>query len=345
MTDQITENQNMSEAERAIAILGARGRLGRVVAESFAKAGWKVVAITRDGKPAPDEAAHPNIVYRAADALDAAAIARACADCGYVFNALNPPYTRWHDEALAMADNVIEALSGRDVVHLFAGNVYNFGTTIPAMVDEETTQHGDHPKAAIRIEMERRFEQAAGRGDLQTIILRAGDYFGGTGTGSWFDQVIAAKAAKGVFTYPGPLDTVHAWAYLPDLAQSAVRLAETAASLGAFEVFHFEGHSVTGHQLKQAMEQALARPLKATRLPWSVIRIGGLVVAMWREISQISYLWHRPHRLSGEKLSSVIGKEPHTPLEPAVRQALNDLGIDTKQRITAPARAMPSLTA
>lgn len=345
MPKETTYIENPVKAERTIAIVGARGRLGRVVAEAFAKSDWRVVAITRDGKPPTGPAVGSNLEYRAADALDAEALSRACTGCGFVFNALNPPYTQWHTDALPMARSVLKAVTDNDAVHLFPGNVYNFGSQLPAILSEDTPQAADHPKAAIRARIEQTFEDAARQGKARTFIIRAGDYFGGTGTGSWFDQVISAKATRGKFSYPGPLDATHAWAYLPDLAQAVVRMAESSDHLDDFKVFHFEGHSMTGAELKHAMERVLDRPLKQAGLPWFIIRMGGLVVPMWREISQIAYLWQRPHRLSGDKLAAAIGKVPHTPLETAVAAALGDLGIIAQPSAHAQVNAMPTLVA
>lgn len=335
---------NSTSDHKTIAVIGANGRLGRTIAAAFAAAGWQVNAITRSGKPVADLAPGSDIRHRAADAFNADALTKASGGCAFIFNALNPPYTRWRTDALPMARNVIAAAGKNGAVHLFPGNVYNFGTTIAEHPREDSAMSGDHPKAAIRISMEDMFRQAAETDGVRTLIVRAGDFFGGTGTGSWFDLVIASKAAKGVFTYPGPLDRIHAWAYLPDLAQAFVRLAEKADNLGVFEKFHFEGHNVTGAQLQRAMEQSLGRSLKRASLPWPILRIGGMFVPMWRETAQMAYLWDRPHRLSGEKLEAIIGPLPHTPLEQAVSQALRDLDIESAAP-RARAYSMPTLAA
>ena len=83
----------------------------------------------------------------------------------------------------------------------------------------------------MRVEIEQRIHEACDRG-MRAIMLRAGDFFGG-GSGSWFDLVIAKDIERSRLTYPGPLDVVHAWAYLPDFAATLVRLAEQRASFGA----------------------------------------------------------------------------------------------------------------
>lgn len=330
----------MAADGRKIAVLGANGRLSRVAARAFAAAGFDVRAVTRTGSANSGDGFEmvAGDMMRADDAI---AVTR---DCDFIFNGINPIYTRWPAEVMPMARNVLEAAAANGAIHLFPGNVYNYGTAIPPVVSENTPQFGDHRKAAIRIEAERLFaEAAAGRG-VKTLILRAGDFFGGDGRGSWFDTVIARALDRGKVTYPGPANAVHAWAYLPDLAAAFVTLAQKADSLSKFETLHFPGHAVTGRDLHQAIERAMGRPLKEAGFPWPVIRVGGLFYPMWRDIAEMAYLWKRPHRLSGDKLARLIGPLSATPLDEALSKALEELNI----RATRPAfnaRALPTMAA
>ncbi|RPH58583.1 MAG: hypothetical protein EHM83_17190 [Burkholderiales bacterium] len=62
-------------------------------------------------------------------------------------------------------------------------------------------------------------------------------------------------------------------------------------------------------------------------MPWGLIRAGGLIVPMWRELAEMAYLWRVPHALSGNRLERAIGPMPVTPVETAVRDALVALGF------------------
>ncbi len=44
------------------------------------------------------------------------------------------------------------------------------------------------------------------------------------------------------FSIPDRGDIGHSWAYLPDLAETMVRLIECQSPMSAYEVFHFRGH-------------------------------------------------------------------------------------------------------
>jgi nucleoside-diphosphate-sugar epimerase len=306
----------------SIAVLGANGRLGRMAARAFIDAGWQVRAVTRSGAAGIDGATDA-----ACDALSRDQLVDATQGVGFVFNGLNPPYDKWSAMVMPLARNVMEAGRRNGFIHLFPGNVYNYGHAIPVRPTEDTPFDGDHRKAAIRIEAEQMFRDAAEKGEVRTAIIRAGDFFGGSGTGSWFDMVIASKVAKGTFTYPGPLDLVHAWAYLPDLAGAFVKLADAAGTLAPFSQFNFGGHNVTGAQMKAAAEKAMGRPLKLAGLPWPMIKLGGLVYPMWRELGEMDYLWKQAHALDRSRLEAAVGALPATPLEAAVASALLDLGV------------------
>ena len=50
-------------------------------------------------------------------------------------------------------------------------------------------------------------------------------------------------------------------------------------------------------------------------------------VPIFRELTEIAYLWNEPHRIDGQKLLAAIGPVPHTPFETAIAAALDDLGL------------------
>jgi nucleoside-diphosphate-sugar epimerase len=313
-----------------IAILGANGRLGRVVAKAFIDSGFDVRAITRSGKVPADLKGATAV---AGDALDREALIGATQGVDIIFNGLNPIYTDW-GKCLPMAENVMAACHANGALHLFPGTVYNYGSPMPAVITEDTPFHPTTEKGRIRVAMEDLFRREAEAGRVRTILLRAGDFFGGTGSGSWFDLVVAAKISKGIYTAPGPVDMVHEWAYLPDFAKAFVGLAGNLDKLGAYESLNFPGHPVTDLEIRAAAEKALGRALKMTSMPWWVLRAGSPFVAMWREIVSMSYLRFESHQLASTRLEGIIGAIPRTPLDQAVAEALEDIGIATAGRVS-----------
>jgi nucleoside-diphosphate-sugar epimerase len=307
----------------SIAILGANGRLGRAVAKAFLDGGYAVRAVTRSGKlPIGLDGATAFV----GDALDAASLIRATQGVDIILSALNPVYSDW-STVLPMARNVIEACRANGAVHFFPGTIYNYGSRLPPVIAEDTPQRPTTEKGRIRVELETLFRREAEAGNVRTVLLRAGDFFGGSGTGAWFDLVTASKVGKGVYTAAGPVNLGHEWAYLPDYAAAFVALADNLDRLTGYEALHFPGHAITELEMKAALEEVLQRKLRLVAMPWWVLRAGSPFVAMWRELVAMSYLRFEPHRLVSNRLESLIGTIPHTPLEKAVFGALRDLDM------------------
>jgi nucleoside-diphosphate-sugar epimerase len=308
-----------------ILVLGAAGRLGCAAAEAFRMAGWSVTSLVRPG--AAHRAPRGTKVVETIDRLDAIAAARGA---DVVLHALNPPFKTWRRMALAHAYSAIEVAETAGATLMFPGNLYNYGTGMPSVIDELTPMQPTTRKGDIRVEIEQRMQEAAERG-VRTIILRAGDFFG-SGRGAWFDLVIAKQLARNEVTYPGPLDVVHEWAYVPDLAAAMVQLAEKRERLGAFETFGFPGHAITGRTLIDTIAKASgrdSRDLRVRQMQWWMIKALSPFFALPRELSELDYLWKVPHRIAGDKLKAMIGEVPHTPLDTAVKRALRELAAAT----------------
>lgn len=303
-----------------VLILGAAGRIGQVLCAAFADAGWQVRAQARKAMPAA-LVNRPRVQAVRCDATDTNALIQAAQGASVVVNALNPLYTQWDRLVLPLADMALQVARASGALLMLPGNVYNYGRELPALLTSVTPERGDTPKARIRIEMEARLAAAALEG-VDSVVIRAGDFFGGPGAGTWLDMAMASKLGKGQFVYPGNPGIDHAWAYLPDLAQAFVRVAEKRAALHGHHRLNFKGHTLTGNEFKAATEALLGRSLRTGTLPWWLIRLAAPFMPMWRELLVMRYLWERPHALDDTALRALIGTVPHTPLPQALRVTL-----------------------
>ena len=314
----------MNPTHRTVLILGANGRLGLAAAQAFAAAGWAVLAQARrpltEGMP---------VSARRLDlaVTDTEALARAAAGAAVVVHAVNPVYTAWNTEALPLARAGMDLAQRLGATFMLPGNVYNFGVSMPPLLTENTPERPSNDKGEIRVAIEAEMAARAEQG-LRSVVLRAGDFYGG-GPGSWMDLVIVKSIAARKLVYPGPLDVPHAWAYLPDLARSFVLLAGRD-DLPPVTRLHFPGHTLTGRELLDAIEQAaveagMAPGLKRAGFPWTLLRLGAWAVPMWRELQKMSYLWRMPHALDGSALRQAIGPLPATPLPLALQATLRGL--------------------
>lgn len=314
-------------------ILGANGRFGAAATAAFARAGWQVLAQVRR-RPAQ---VLPGVTPLEVPLEDPVALAAAVVDlhgsAAVVVHAVNPAYTDWARDALRLSRSGIEVARRLGALFMLPGNVYNFGSGQPEVLREDTAQLADTRKGRIRVAMEADLVELGRRGDLHSLVIRAGDFYG-CGRGNWVDKVMLRDLPRGRLVYPGPLDRAHAWAYLPDLAQAFVAAAEAGGFTG-HNPLHFAGHTLTGTQWLQCVEQAAASmglaPARGWRhagLPWGLMRLGAWFQPMLRELVEMAYLWEVPHGLDGQALQQRLGTLPVTPPEEAMRRTLIDLGFE-----------------
>jgi hypothetical protein len=107
---------------------------------------------------------------------------------------------------------------------MLPGNVYNYGSGHARAAERRHVAAARHRKGRTARGHGRRDAAQRAAAGLDSVVIRAGDFFGG-GSGTWLDQAMVKDIGKGKLVYPGPLDRVHAWAYLPDLARAFVAVA------------------------------------------------------------------------------------------------------------------------
>lgn len=317
---------------QTVVILGAAGRIGDAAAKAFLAAGWRVKGVARNAKAAT---LRKGVEVIEADAYDRRSLIRAVDGADVILNALNPKYTEWETTVMPLAENVMAAAEASGALHLFPGNVYNFGYGVAMNTGEDAPQTPSTAKARIRMEAEDLFRQRAETRGVRTTILRGGDFYGGVKPESWMDLIILKKLKKDVFTWPGPSDLPHAFAYLPDFAEAFVAVAERRNMLSPFERFHFAGHTMTGVEMHKAAEEAVGRRLRFKTMGWTLPKLIGLAVPIMRELVIMSYLWRTPHSLDGTKLARLTGPLRSTKPAEALREAISDMGLDAPLRMAA----------
>ena len=325
----------MAQSRTAL-VLGATGGIGGAVARKLKARGWSVRAMHRNPQQQGD-----GLEWVRGDAMVAGDVARAAEGAALVVHAVNPPgYRDWEKLVLPMLDNTVAAARAAGAAILLPGTVYNFGPDALPLLSEASPQHPVTRKGAIRVAMERRLAEAADKG-TSALVVRAGDFFGPRAGNNWFSQglVKPGKPPRAI-TAPGAPGVGHQWAYLPDVAETMVRLVEAGEPQG-FATFHMEGHwDADGTAMIAAIRRAAGGDLPVRRLPWGLMRLAGPVVPQFRELVEMRYLWEQPVRMTNARLVAAIGAEPRTPLDVAVRDTLAGLGCLPRAAAATGARAL-----
>ena len=328
-----------ADTNRTALIIGATGSFGAHAMCALLRHGWTVRALARD----PESAARRTgekmpVEWMKGDAMNAADVVAAAEGASVIVHGANPPrYQKWRQLALPMLASSIAAAKAHGARIFLPGTVYNFAPDAGTAIGENAPQAPVTRKGKVRVEMEEMLRAAAADG-VRTLVLRAGDFFGPAAPNSGLLWLTGRKGARVTSVYrTGPVG--HAFAYLPDLAETLARLLDREPELADFEVFHFAGHWLAGDD---ALGEAVRRVTGDARIPirafpWAMVYAAAPFVPMMREMAEMRYLWTRPIGLDESKLRAFLGEVPSTPLDAALRESLDDLGID----LDPPARRSP----
>lgn len=315
----------MEQAKRIALVLGATGGIGGEVARRLVARGWHVRALQRN----PDALASRNTAFEwiRGDAMVREDVVGAAQGAELIVHAVNPPsYKNWAGQVLPMIDNTIAAARTCGARIVLPGTVYNFAPETFPVLRESTAQQPLTRKGKLRVELERRMQVASAHG-VRSLIVRAGDFFGPHTGNNWFaGALVRAGKPVGTLTYPGARGIGHQWAYLPDVAETMLRLIEQGDRLPNFAVYHMRGHwDADGTQMAASIGRAVGHPVKTRAFPWWLLPALAPFSEMLREMREMRYLWQHPVRMDNARLVQVLGTEPHTPWDEAVGTTLRSL--------------------
>lgn len=120
----------------------------------------------------------------------------------------------------------------------------------------------------------------------------------------------------------------HAWAYLPDLAEAIAELIDLGSpALSQVERVQFGGFwDADGRQMVAAIRRAADRPdLPLRAFPWWLMRLLAPLGGFPREVLEVKSFWRYPLSLDNSRLVALLGSEPRTPIDEAIRASLPPL--------------------
>ena len=311
---------------RTVLVLGATGGIGGETANALERHGWTIRALSRRGRPDGDTSGWD---WVKGDSMNRAAIVAAAEGVQAIVHAVNPPgYKNWSELVLPMLDNTVAAAQASGARILLPGTVYNYGPDAFPILKEDSPQNATTHKGKIRIELEKRLEDAAEEG-VKTLIVRFGDFFGPNPGSSWFSQgMVKPGGPLKSISYPGKKGVGHAWTYLPDGAETFAQLMNREGELETFARFHFGGHyDPDGMRMIKSIREVVGKPSLPVRpIPWFIFRIGGLFNETMRELYRVRPLWETTVKLDNSRLAAFLGDVPHTAWNTAVTETLVGLG-------------------
>jgi len=308
--------------QRTALVLGATGGVGGAIAKALLARGWTVRGLVRS--PSAELAQKmPGVDWRKGDAMIRSDVVSAAQGASAIVHAVNPEgYRNWETLVLPMIENTIAAarsVGGARIV--LPGTIYNFDPARTPVVDAATPQEPRSRKGRVRVALEQLLADAAP--EVPSLILRAGDFFGPGVRSSWFSQAMVRPGTPLRHIVNPARGSGHSWAYLPDLAETFAQLLEVEDRLLPVERVQFEGfYDADGKGMLAALQRAAGRTVPVRPFAWWALHLLSPFGGFPREASEIAPYWRHPLRLDNTRLVDLLGAEPRTPLDLAVKESL-----------------------
>jgi len=307
----------MSTPKELHVVFGA-GQVGPHLARRLATAGHRVRLVRRSDA----SVTIPGVEAVRVDARDPAAASEAARGATAVYHCVNVAYfaTTWQAELPRVLDGLIAA-AGRSKARLVVlDNLYALGKPGGRTLTEATPFDPCSKKGEIRAGLHRQLEAAVKRGDVRAVTGRASDFYGPGGVGTHFaDRFWPAALAGKTTRLVVPLETLHTYHFIPDVAAGMARLGLDPAAEGTYLLPCQPAESTAA--LVNQLAAALGRPIRATRLSPFLFKALGLFMPLVRELGEMAYQWEEPFEVDDARFRARYGAICAPPAE-AARQTV-----------------------
>lgn len=292
-------------------VLGA-GQIGARVTDLLLARGHRVRQVRLSSRGAP----HPQVERLAGDITDPAFAERVGRGAAVVYDCTNPPYHRWPELLLPLAEGSLRAArsSGARLVALDCLYLYGRPT---GLLREDAPVAPCSRKGELRARQSELRLAAHRRGDARVTIGRASDFFGEDLPYSLFNERLFARILSGKSAESlGDPDLPHSYTYAADIAAALVTLGARDEALG--EVWHLPtAPAVSTRELLTRLGAALGLAIAVKPLSPFSMRLAGLFSPFMREVREMLYQWEAPFVLDDTRFRRTFAGEP-TPLDVAI---------------------------
>jgi nucleoside-diphosphate-sugar epimerase len=304
----------------ALALFGATGVLGQALAPLLAPHRFRAVGRSH-GHLTSLFAAYPNAELAVWDPAKPDTAVAALQGVETMIYLVGVPYTDFRLHPPLFEQALTAAIQAGVKRCLLVGTVYPFGLAQTDSVQEDHPRSPHTFKGKMRKQQEDILLSADAAGRISGAILRLPDFYGPKVSKSYlaslFDAAVHNKTAQLI----GPLSIPHEYVYIPDAAQTLLRLAREDRAYG--RPWHLAGAGrITQAELIQLVESIVNRPIKKLVIGKRGLQLFGLLNPLLREVAEMHYLQTHPLFLNDKALTELLGPLIKTPYADGVRASV-----------------------
>jgi nucleoside-diphosphate-sugar epimerase len=312
-------------------VIGA-GVIGSRVAQLLAERGDRVTVVSRRGSSPAGSGPRdgvPGVTHVAADAADAAAMARLAEGAAVIYNCVNPPYHRWPADWPPIAASVLATAERTGAVLVTLSNLYGYGPAGRSLgvgaydeahpMTEATPLAATGAKGRIRARVWQDALAAHQAGRVRAAEVRASDFVGPGAQSALGERVLGRiRHGRGVSVL-GRADQPHTWSFTGDVAGMLVVAGSDPRAWG--RAWHAPSNEPRS-QREAVNDLALAAGAGSGRVrvgtvPSVLLRGIGLVSPLMRELRETEYQFRDAFVMDSSAAQAAFGLKP-TPWDEVV---------------------------
>ena len=312
------ENGNMKQT-----ILGAGGSIGIELAKALKGYTSDIRLVNRN----PQKVNSTDTLFPA-DLTVREDIFKAIEGSSITYVTIGFPYRTevWEQTWIPFIQNVIAACLEHNSKLVFFDNVYAIGGDNVNHITESSPISPTSKKGTIRAEVDTLILKNTDKNNLQAIIARAPDFFGGTSRQNSviinlvYDNLVKGKKAQWFCNSK----VVHSMGYVPDLAKGTALLGNTPQAFNQIWNLPTDTQKITGEEWINLFAAAMGTKNNYTVLPNWLVRTLGFFIPVMKELAEMNYQYDRDYYFDSTKFNDYFNFTP-TPNAVAVKQAIEQI--------------------
>jgi len=307
-------------------ILGAGGAIGVELAKSLKDYTADIRLVSRNPKRinTTDELFPANLTQKEE-------IFNAVKDSHTVYVTIGFPYATkiWSQTWVPFMQNVVNACLAFNTKLVFFDNVYAIGGDNVKHITESSPISPTSKKGEIRAAVDRLILDNIEKNNLQAIIARAPDFFGGTAMQNSliinlvYNNLLKGKKAQ----WFSNAKLIHTMGYVPDLAKGTAMLGNTSAAFNQIWNLPTDTQKIIGEEWIKLFAAEMGVKNNYTVLPHWLLKTLGLFLPVMKELAEMDYQYDRDYYFDSSKFNNFFGYQPTSNAD-AVKQALQQIKND-----------------
>lgn len=234
----------------------------------------------------------------------------------------------WQKLWPALISNVTEACLHYNSRLVFFDNVYAIGGDNVRHITETSPISPSSKKGEVRAEIDRCIINSIEKKNLNAIIARSPDFFGGIKKNSVLMNMVYDNLAKGKKAqWLCNAKTIHSCGYAPDLARGTAILGNANNAYGQIWNLPVDNQKISGEQWINLFSSEMKANNNYQVLPGWEIKLLGIFIPVLGEMHEMLYQYDRDYYFDSSKFNRHFN---YTPVknEIAVKQTLDELRIN-----------------